>query len=144
MVALRHPAIGVLESTIDPEERCEHCGRGMLVDPALAVKTAQIVLDRTGFGPSMTIKPEDENAFDHVELVDAMTEEEFATVDEIMTRVVERVRTRQERLEAIQAGSMPDGSVALSSGVTSAEYDSAPEPAPSSLPDPADEDVEEF
>lgn len=56
LLDLVDPAIAGLLRALTVKGACDKCGRSD--DPAIVVRAAQIVLDRTGFGPSATVAVE--------------------------------------------------------------------------------------
>jgi hypothetical protein len=139
---LQHPALRVVESIVDPDVRCDHCGRGIVTDPALALKAAQIVLDRTGMGPTLKIEQDHSH---HELLVEHMTDEEIAIVDDVMNRVAARVREQGLLTEGEQPSGERYPALALPPGESNEDSPSAPSvEEPVSLPDPQEQDVEEF
>jgi hypothetical protein len=100
----------------------------LCLDPA-AIRVAQLVLDRVGLGPSMTVHP-GAPAHDADALVNELTDEEFAIVDPIMRAAMARLEAKQKvedaallALEAIQTeaktiepGPLPSASVPVREG----------------------------
>jgi hypothetical protein len=60
MAELLDPALAAIAETLERRVPCAHCGQQAL-DPQ-ALRAAQIVLDRAGLGPSVTLAHEDADA----------------------------------------------------------------------------------
>jgi len=81
-------AVDTLErALVETDQKCSLCGHGYVT--AQKLKAAGMVLDRTGLGPELNIKHT--GKIDFTVMVERMTDDEFRAVDEIMTRVMERV-----------------------------------------------------
>lgn len=81
-------AVDVIEKALtETGEPCALCGHAMLTQ--IKLKAATDVMDRVGLGPTM--KVEHSGSINYNVMISAMTDQEFAAVDEIMQRVQARV-----------------------------------------------------
>jgi hypothetical protein len=92
-------AIGKYQQLLVHEEKepCVLCGQGGYVTP-LQLKAAADVLDRVGMNP--TLKVELTAKISHDVVISKMTDEEFAIVDDIMRRVMDRVKEEDNTVDA--------------------------------------------
>lgn len=94
MLALVDPALSTLDKSMKNEARCVNCSQpcGHLTDAKVAVRAAQVVLDRTGFGPQSKVE---------VDLADNAwlrftTDQELETV----TRIMESAKSRMNEVDS--------------------------------------------
>jgi len=90
--ALSDQAVEVYQKVLESDETpCALCGRGYITP--IKLRAAQVVMDRSGLGPTM--KLEHSGEISHEILISHMTEDELSSVDEIMERVMERVAAEE-------------------------------------------------
>lgn len=98
-------AIDVFEAVLtEAGEPCALCGHSRTSMKKL--KAAQLLLDRVGIGP--VLKVEHSGTISHDILVERMTDDEIATVDDIMQNVLQRVQAEMDE-DAKRASAASDG-----------------------------------
>jgi hypothetical protein len=96
LIAMREPIFDAWEEIIEMFHgtRCETCGRPT-GDPAPVIAIGKLVLDRTGFHPSLTVEhvtaPDDS--------LDTCTEDELVEKLEVMLADAKRLRDAKEQLQ---------------------------------------------
>lgn len=88
LLAMVEPALDALLRALQMGSPCQHCGRSD--NMAVVVKAAQIVLDRTGFHPSMTLEvgPAKGPTWERF-----VTDEELGQIAQITARAKQRMLT---------------------------------------------------
>lgn len=102
LIEARVPAARVLRSIVEAYNRtaCEHCGRGD--DPNPVIKAAIAVLDRTGFGPSSSLRVEVQHS-----IPDNLQREQLIARLERMLAVL-RAQQEEEEREVVDAVVLPE------------------------------------
>jgi hypothetical protein len=96
---LAHPAVERVARFIEEEGH----------DPSIVLRAAQLVLDRTGYGPSMTIQQATASPFTEDELMSEFTDEEFAAIEPIVMAALARLKEKREAEEALAMTQLEEG-----------------------------------
>ena len=98
LLAMSEPAVDALFRVLRPHgPPCEVCGRSDADRDPVVVRAAQIVLDRTGFGPTqhLTVSPAVNSSSPCVAW---MTDEELAAMDAIFADASRRMEAGEEKM----------------------------------------------
>ncbi len=92
---LQNPVVEKIATFLFPEdeEKCALCGRGILTREWL--RAAEMVMDRGGLSAKILHEHSGELTINHELIVEKMTDDELAAVDEIMDRVMKRVAAEE-------------------------------------------------
>jgi len=100
LLAMVEPALDALLRMLQQRPPCPHCGRTDADRDPVVLRAAQVVLDRTGFHPSMTLEVAPKNPFE------GLTEDEL--IDRLQRLLAAATRNRDLKRAQLRPGAPGD------------------------------------
>lgn len=94
-------AIDYLLNLLEPKPPCDKCGRSDVDRDPVVVRACQLVLDRSGFGPSANLNVHSAPPVERDPVMAYLTTEELTTIDDMFMRAERRMHEAEGTLPVI-------------------------------------------